>query len=681
MKQWFPWIIVGLCTVWVAAALRMPPDKPGTLAVQEFGRLPVVSNGRLQPLDSLARNSLLQLREKQRANLEPWKKWWHKPRILSASEWLLAMLVQPEVADTWPVIRVDHPDVKGLLALPSEADPAKGTDGKHYSWNQLQPKFADLQREAARASQIESSHRGPYDQAVLRLWQNVALYKRLKNTLSLVATGDLDKAQAEFSTKLAAGRAALQARSEGRPFDETVVQWLSEQFDTPLVVPALEAQHNREDWSRMGDALVHAAHGEATNYAAAAYARIAAAYRQENAPVFNQAVADYLGQLSAKYAPELKKAQREQFFNHFEPFYRAMVLYVLAGLLVLGFWVQPERWDWLRRTAVGLTGLALVIHTAGLLFRMFLEGRPPVTNLYSSAIFIGWSAVVLGLILERLWRNGVGVVASAIVGFLTLIIAHHLSLGGDTMEMMRAVLDTNFWLATHVVTVTLGYAATFVAGFLAVIYIVLGVFTPLLSRRLNPKTAAGVGLLAGAVTGGALGATVGTIALTKSAERGDDFGQSLGRMVYGIICFAALFSFVGTVLGGIWADQSWGRFWGWDPKENGALIIVLWNALILHARWDGMVKARGLMNMAILGNMVTAWSWFGVNMLGIGLHSYGFTDAAFQGLVAWVVSHLLLLALGLVPQRHWRSYRDAPANGTAASLAAPGTSDAGPASA
>ena len=118
--------------------------------------------------------------------------------------------------------------------------------------------------------------------------------------------------------------------------------------------------------------------------------------------------------------------------------------------------------------------------------------------------------------------------------------------------MMRAVLDSNFWLATHVVVVTTGYASTFLAGFLAVIYVIRGVFT----TPLDNATA-----------------------------------DALARMVYGIVCFATLFSFVGTVLGGIWADQSWGRFWGWDPKENGALIIVLWNALILHARWGGLVRA------------------------------------------------------------------------------------------
>jgi ABC-type transport system involved in cytochrome c biogenesis permease subunit len=209
-------------------------------------------------------------------------------------------------------------------------------------------------------------------------------------------------------------------------------------------------------------------------------------------------------------------------------------------------------------------------------------------------------------------------VVAAAVGFITLVIAHNLALGGDTMEMMRAVLDTNFWLATHVVAVTTGYASTFVAGFLAIVYVARGIFTTTLSEQT---------------------------------------AKSLARMVYGIVCFATLFSFVGTVLGGIWADQSWGRFWGWDVKENGALIIVLWNALILHARWGGLIRERGLMAMAIFGNIVTSWSWFGVNMLGVGLHSYGFTDAAFRWLTLFVAGQAGLILLALLPLSSWKSFR------------------------
>ena len=161
----------------------------------------------------------------------------------------------------------------------------------------------------------------------------------------------------------------------------------------------------------------------------------------------------------------------------------------------------------------------------------------------------------------------------------------------------------------------------FLAGMLAIIYVIRGVFT----RSLTKQTA-----------------------------------ESLARMTYGVVCFATLFSFVGTVLGGIWADQSWGRFWGWDPKENGALLIVLWNAIILHARWGGIVRDRGVMLLAVFGNIVTSFSWFGVNMLGIGLHSYGFMDAAFRWLMLFVLFFAAVIGVGLLPLSSWKSFQPAP---------------------
>jgi hypothetical protein len=115
------------------------------------------------------------------------------------------------------------------------------------------------------------------------------------------------------------------------------------------------------------------------------------------------------------------------------------------------------------------------------------------------------------------------------------------------------------------------------------------------------------------------------------------------------------------VLGGLWADDSWGRFWGWDPKENGALIIVLWNALVLHARWGGMVKDRGLATLAVVGNIMTSWSGFGVNELGVGLHSYGFTEGVLRNLGIFVGTQLAIIVLGSLPKHLWWSFRRAPA--------------------
>ncbi len=128
-------------------------------------------------------------------------------------------------------------------------------------------------------------------------------------------------------------------------------------------------------------------------------------------------------------------------------------------------------------------------------------------------------------------------------------------------------------------------------------------------------------------------------------------------MIYGIICFAMLFGFVGTVLGGLWADDSWGRFLGWDPKENGALIIVLWNVLVLHARWAGTFQGRGTTVAAIFGNIVTTWFWFGVNQLGVGLHAYGFMESTVGWITLFVGAQLFFMGLGLIPLRFWRNRR------------------------
>jgi ABC-type transport system involved in cytochrome c biogenesis permease subunit len=350
------------------------------------------------------------------------------------------------------------------------------------------------------------------------------------------------------------------------------------------------------------------------NPTAHALAEIGRAWRDRRSTDFNRAVDAQRERMVREMPDVMRKSSVETRFNAAQPFYSSAVIYVLGFLIAVISWLKFP--DVLGPVARRLVTVAFAVTTIGIVTRMWLEARPPVTNLYSSALFVGWGAVALCLVLERFYRNSIGTVAGGVIGFATLLIAHHLALGGDTMEMMRAVLDSNFWLATHVVTIAIGYSATFLAGLLGVIYVVRGALT----RSLDQATA-----------------------------------SSLARMIYGIVCFATLFSFVGTILGGIWADQSWGRFWGWDPKENGALLIVIWNAVLLHARWGGYVKARGLAMLAIFGNVVTAWSWFGVNMLGVGLHSYGFMDAAFWWLVGFALSQLALIALAALPTRSWRS--------------------------
>jgi ABC-type transport system involved in cytochrome c biogenesis permease subunit len=619
MKRYLPLLIPALFAAWFLSDLVPPTDRE--FAYTRFGNLPILFKGRHQPIDSFARNSLVQIFERYSFYDRTEK------RSLSATEWLAEVMFRPDAARERSVFRIDHPDLISLLRLPLK-DATKGEDGQHYSFTQILAgtNVSILQEQSRLAGAKADAQRDAFDQGILRLGNALMLYNALLNTARPSGVSQLAAELVAFQQAIPRGTNALEAaraRSSAEnadlqndPLVRSTARFLYQRGDRADKLPLILPPEGGADWARFPERLLELTGGSPLPVAALSWAKMGDAFEARDAGAFNAALTEYERFCIATVPADMTKTGRETFFNRMAPFYHALVIYIAAFLCAIAFWFTFS--EPLRLTSSWLMMLALIIHMEGLVFRMWLEGRPPVTNLYSSAIFIGWGAVILGLVLERLWRNAIGLAVGSLLGFVTLIIAHNLALEGDTMEMLRAVLDTNFWLATHVVIVTLGYASTYVAGFLAIVYVLRGFFT----SSLDPATA-----------------------------------RSLARMVYGIVCFATLFSFVGTVLGGIWADQSWGRFWGWDPKENGALIIVLWNALILHARWGGWVKERGLVNLAIAGNIVTSWSWFGVNMLGIGLHSYGFMNGAFQVLAAFVVSQLALIVIGCLPAARWRSFQ------------------------
>ena len=611
MKRFLPLAALLLSLIYVGSTLRAPKN-PGAFDVNAFGRLPVLVNGRLKPLDTVARSSLLQLQGRQAVTTPD-------GRRLQPVEWLLDVAFRPNLADGYQHFEIVNPDVLAIFELRT----SDGQGDKRFSLKQLQPKIAELQKQARLADQVDAAVRTPFQRGVLQLYGNLVHYQRLRHAFVSPESADFLGDLIKLQDNVKAGVEAVRARQAGQPHDEAAAKAMTEigekfvimaESTTFHVVPPAADNTDRTAWRTAGAALLETFRTGSVNAAALAYAGFAHAWRNEKAEEFNKLAGLFRADLAKRFAPEFVKGDAESRFNAAQPFYSSTVLYALAFFLAVFSWLA---WPVpLSRAAFWVTAVAWVATTIGIGTRMWLEGRPPVTNLYSSALFVGWGSVGLCLLLEAIYRNAVASVAAGAIGFATLLIAHHLSLSGDTLEMMRAVLDSNFWLATHVIVITAGYSATFLAGFLGIIF----VFRCVLTRSLDAATA-----------------------------------DSLSRMVYGIICFATLFSFVGTILGGIWADQSWGRFWGWDPKENGALLIVIWNALILHCRWGGLIRQRGLMNLAIGGNIITSWSWFGTNMLGVGLHSYGFTDAAFMALSSFVASQLAIIAVGSLPTRFWRS--------------------------
>lgn len=570
-----------------------------------FGALPVQADGRIKPIDTVARNNLALLSGKESLKIDDVNR-------IPATRWLITLAANPTYADTQKIFRIDHPELLGLFGWQQ--------DEKMFSLDELRPHLPTLE-EQARKVNPEAGLRTTFEKAVLKLYSGIVRYSSLKQSFhDPFVDGSTVASYQDYAKSIPAGLEAVRQQTMNESFDQAAfdkfIQY-SERYirfskQTEIgVIPPEEGDH----WNNFAEEMLNSPKMGGIHPVVMQYGALMDHYKNEDVAAFNETalqLQDYYNEALA--ATTAQKVKTEFFFSRWDPFMQSMVLYVLLFLFVCFWWLFFPK-DYTASISIVLL-IAFAFHTIGLILRMYISGRPPVTNLYSSAVFVGWAAVLLGWILERYFKNGIGAMTSAVVGFLTLLVAGFLGLGGDTMEMLQAVLDTNFWLATHVVVISMGYSAAFLAGFLAILYIFLGVFTKKLDREVS---------------------------------------RNLSRMVYAIICFALLFSFVGTMLGGIWADQSWGRFWGWDPKENGALLIVLWTALILHARWGGLVKDRGVMLLSIGANIITSWSWFGTNMLGIGLHSYGFMDKAFVALMAFVGINIAIIALGNLPLRYWRS--------------------------
>ena len=613
-----------IVTLTIIARSLKPAKYQNKIDYSLLGGMPAQADGRLKPLDTIARNNLVLISGKSTYKDENYPSFLlqlyrlamglENPKTkLTAIEWLTTLLFDPITADKMKVFRIDHPGVLGLFNWKQ--------DRKYFSMEELIPHLGTLESQQ-KQSNPEPKLRNSFEKAINQLYQVIGRYRAL--SFGIFDPNSLDRIETDLEDYLSSiipGLKAFDAQKLNKPFDSDALKTFASYLDrhlrlSRLALFSIAPQKNSSEWRNTGESLIRSAKVLQIDPVVLAWQKVAVSYRNQNYVAMNQ---DLLA-LKEHYQKNMlekdfSQVVLEQRFNMVSPFTVCLILYLVIFLAVLLYWLFSK--EKTNRSFLLVLGTVFLIHTAGLVIRMILSGRPPVTNLYSSAIFVGWAAILLGIILEWIFRNGIGGATAAVVGFLSLLIARYLELSGDTLEMLQAVLDTNFWLATHVVVITMGYSAVFLAGFLGLFYVFLGVFT----RRLDSR-----------------------------------FRQSLNRMVYGTTCFGLLFSFVGTMLGGIWADQSWGRFWGWDPKENGALLLVLWGALMLHARWGGMVREKGFMLLAIGGNIITAWSWFGTNMLGVGLHAYGFMDKAFIALLTFVFSQMLVIGVGvMLPRNQWKS--------------------------
>ncbi len=499
--------ILLICSKLTLADEVAPGETREGWSFREVRVIPVLSNGRLKPLDSYLRDSVLFMTGSR--TLSGW----------DPVDLVFSWIIFPSVWGTKEFIQVQREDVKKQLGLDIKRNRFSPKELVHDS-------FLPQYVQEAQAPTPSGAKLSPREQELRRVFQRLGLYQNLIS-------------------------------GEAWP-----------------VVPVLSPQ----PWkSLVGDEKEGALIRSQFKDLFTAYQSQDQKSFEKSAQTTRLAVESQIKDWSGAHS---KKMILESYYNLYRPFLIAWVIY-LIGLLIWLF--RIERFAFMT---IGLGGL---VHLLGIIARCLIAGRPPVSNMYESVIWVGFGIMIFAWILFGLTRKGVLLAVASGLSALCLIAADAAPTVMDPgINPLVPVLNSNYWLTIHVLTITLSYAAFALSFGLAN----LSLFQYFLGY-------------------------------SESSSKISGLNQLCYRaMQFGVVLLAA-----GTILGGVWADYSWGRFWGWDPKEVWALIALLCYVIVLHARYVGWVRPFGFAAWSVLAFLSVMMAWYGVNfVLGQGLHSYGFSS-------------------------------------------------------
>ncbi len=566
--------------------------------------LPVQDGGRIKPLSTYAGFTMLRLHGARSMKVQDEQGQITK---LKPTEWLLDTLFRPQFAYKLPSFRVDN-----ATALEAIGVKPRGRRDR-YSYEEIEAGRAKLQELSGVYQAIDSKVRDPMQTQIVDLASNLSTYESLfgyftfaRNGVVLAdATGGKESKRADMSAVMATApqlREFLQqSHAKGGEMHPSLKVIFNQILDGAnfskfgiFLFPPLHADEGK--WNSAGELIMGVMSGsmhdpESRTRDIGMLEKLArstadpAAFRAGLVALHENLDARTAERQEARFVALEATYYRKDFFMN------ALVLFLIGVLSMLAMWVfggsLPGRVSYWITVLCTTAGTVYCI--TAIVIRCVIMQRPPVGNLYDTIIFIGATAALTALLVEWMTRKRFALAIGPVLGTALVILARRYEVGDaqDHMDPLVAVLDSNYWLTTHVITITFGYSAGLLAAFLSAAYVLMR----------------GLGLDDG-----------------QPAMR-----RALTQVVYGMICFTLFLSLVGTVLGGIWANDSWGRFWGWDPKENGALMIVLWTLAILHARLGGYIREWGIHLASMFTAVVVTFSWWHVNFLGVGLHNYGFT--------------------------------------------------------
>ena len=645
MKRLF-WVLTFALTHFSLAAelpsLDLFRDKE---VVEIFASIPVQESGRIKPLENIATYRLLRFRARRSiwltengemdgkpitdpATQKHIVKEEGKPIKLSATEWLLMSWFRPDIAKIVPLFKVDNSSAITELGLTAKAK------RDQYTFAEIEPARQTLMEKMGNYRDIPPKKQTPEQRMIVQLAANFLDYEMITGHFDFIRSpvGDkLDQLPAGIEKPLRLSKSlnalANAVRTSGGP--PMQIPWFRDFGKGALgaMMSGNPVQQLRifppeskakEVWHGPGEAIFGAINGEKEVDSEqlgwlSTYEDVYLAL--PDAAKFKTASKTLLTKIqqAAKSRNEGQFIALERHSIKADYFFYAQWIFLVGFVAVALSWIAPgSNLEKFTKIAAWLfLAIATGYAVTGVIVRCIIMQRPPITTLYETILFIGASVALFGLIAEWITKRGLGLLVAAVGGTACMFLAiqFEASEATDTLQQLQAVLITNFWLSTHVPLINLGYAACMVAALISMIY-----FIQRLVGKIGPKS---------------------------------DEGRFLTRVAYGFICCGLFLALVGTVLGGIWANYSWGRFWGWDPKENGALMICLMCLVILHARMGGHIREVGLHNCNLLLGCIVVFSWFGVNQLGVGLHAYGFTDGTWPKIYGFWLSQMLLLMYGL----------------------------------
>jgi|SoiMetStandDraft_5_1073268.scaffolds.fasta_scaffold00900_6 ABC-type transport system involved in cytochrome c biogenesis permease subunit len=541
--------------------LALPkPLLAGPDPLEPLRSLAIQDGGRIKPFDTYARETARRV-----TGAKPFG--FQRVMGLDPVEWVLSMMADPDRWRREPgLIRVTHVGLREAAQLPADKD--------RYSWDEL-TKHAGL---AAAMEKVHEKVRADREAKLDPVEREVS---GLEDTL-----GILD------SVFTLSG-----IRVVPHPTDPRGTWFSLRDLDDADAAPIMTIRTLR-------DALL----------------RFAKDGDREHVGPAASALSKRLASMAPDTYPAAKDLQREVHYNTFKPFRLAWLLYLLGFFSLLASLTLGG--TFLGRAGLGLSFAAFIIHAYGMVIRSLISGRPPVTNMYESVIWVAWGAMLFALIFEAVYRVRFFAACASGVAVISLILADNVPILDGAIDPLVPVLRDNMWLTIHVLTITLSYAAFFLA--MAIAHVCLGLYFFSPGRR--------------------------------------DLLTKMSLFLYRCLQVGVLLGAAGTLLGGWWASYSWGRFWGWDAKETSIFVALLFYLAILHGRMVGLLRDFGTAVAGVLGFLGVLWAWYGVNfVLGVGLHSYGFGSGGYAYVGGFVAFEVAVVVAAWLRYRALHKKAPAPA--------------------